>query len=231
MDIKYINILSKTSLFKNISIEDSKKIIPCLKPEIKYYKKNDSIINSGDIFKGFGLILEGNINVIKENFSGNRIIVASLDELDIFGEIMAFSKNKTWPSSVIALKDCIIVFINSKQILGYCDKACDIHKKIIINMLEIISSKALILNKKVEYLTMGSIREKISNFLIEEYKKTYIKTYTISMNRTELADYLYITRPSLSREMIKMKNEGIIDFYKSSIQILDIEKLKNQFMP
>jgi Mn-dependent DtxR family transcriptional regulator len=48
----------------------------------------------------------------------------------------------------------------------------------------------------------------------------------ISLKRNELAEFLNVSRPSLSREMIKMKDEGIIDFYKSSFKIIDIERLK-----
>lgn len=40
------------------------------------------------------------------------------------------------------------------------------------------------------------------------------------MNRQELADYLGVERSALSREMARMKKEGLIDYRKNEITIL-----------
>lgn len=48
----------------------------------------------------------------------------------------------------------------------------------------------------------------------------------LSMNRNELADFLNVARPSLSREMCRMRDEGMIDFHRSSVRIRDMEALK-----
>jgi len=83
------------------------------------------------------------------------------------------------------------------------------------------------LNKKVEYLTLKGMREKISMFLVEQYEKNKNLTFTISMNRDQLADYLNVSRPSMSRELCHMRDEEIIDFHRSSFRIMDIDKLKS----
>jgi cAMP-binding proteins - catabolite gene activator and regulatory subunit of cAMP-dependent protein kinases len=93
-------------------------------------------------------------------------------------------------------------------------------------MLKLISDKTLMLNKQVEYLSMKSMRGKISSFLIEQYKKTGYTTFILPMMRNELADFLNVSRPSMSREMGRMRDEGVIDFHKSSIRIKDIAALK-----
>ena len=46
------------------------------------------------------------------------------------------------------------------------------------------------------------------------------------MNREALADYLNVSRPSMSRELGRMKDEGVIDFYRSSFVVKDVEALK-----
>ena len=48
----------------------------------------------------------------------------------------------------------------------------------------------------------------------------------LAMNRNEMADFLNVARPSLSREMCRMRDEGIIDFHRSSVRIMDMEALK-----
>jgi CRP-like cAMP-binding protein len=90
------------------------------------------------------------------------------------------------------------------------------------NFLELLSNKLLILNKKVKMLSLESIRKKIENFLMEEYKKQRSNIIKVSLSRKEMAEHMGIQRPSLSRELIKMRKEGIIEFDKKAITIKDI---------
>jgi DNA-binding transcriptional regulator LsrR (DeoR family) len=82
------------------------------------------------------------------------------------------------------------------------------------------------LNKQVEYLTIKSIRGKISTFLIEQYNTFGSLTFVLPMNRKEFAEFLNVSRPSLSREMSRMRDEGIIDFHMSAVKIIDLDRLK-----
>ncbi|HZK00338.1 MAG TPA: helix-turn-helix domain-containing protein, partial [Tissierellaceae bacterium] len=97
---------------------------------------------------------------------------------------------------------------------------------LIMNMLKIISQKALMLNRKMDYLSIRSIRGKVSYLLLQEYKKMNKPMFLLPLNRNELADFLNIPRPSLSREMCRMRDEGVIDFHRSSIRINDIDRLR-----
>jgi len=145
----------------------------------------------------------------------------------MFGEMLVFSRASTWPANVQAQNSCTVFFIQREKIIGECEKMCSWHRTLIQNMLVIISERALMLNKKLEYLSIKSIRGKLSKFLLEESKKAGNLTFMISMNRNELADFLNVSRPSMSREMCLMRDEGIIDFHLSSIKILNVEALKS----
>ena len=144
----------------------------------------------------------------------------------MFGEIAAFSEMDKWPASVKAQANCEVLIVSPEKIVGHCEKMCISHRMLINNMLKIVSQKALILNKKVEYLVIKGMREKIATFLLETFNKTGQTTFMIHMNRNELADFLNVSRPSMSREMARMKEDGLIDFHKASIKILNLEGLK-----
>jgi CRP-like cAMP-binding protein len=144
----------------------------------------------------------------------------------MFGEIVAFAGIKLWPSTVYAERDASILYIQPQKVLGICDKACAPHKILISNILNLISNKAFLLNKKVEYLTIKSIKGKLSKYLMEQYKKAGNLTFSIELNREELADFLNVSRPSMSRELCKIRDEGIIEFYRETIKIIDIAKLQ-----
>jgi len=220
---KWIETLSDSMLFSRIGKEDLKLMLDCIKPRIEKFKKNDYIVFAGEKFEGVGILLAGSATVIKENAAGERMIMTLLNPGDLFGEMAAFSSLNSWPATVQAQEDCVVVFVSGDKIIGNCKNVCVGHSMLI---LRIVSEKALNLNKKVEYLTIKSMRGKISTFLLEQCKKVGNTTFMLPMNRNELADFLNVSRPSMSREMSRMKDEGIIDYYLSSIKIKDMEALK-----
>ena len=222
---KWINQLMKIELFKNLEKEQLKSMLFCLKPNIKTYKKNETITIEGEQLTGIGIVLDGKVIICKETLAGDRVIMSKLTVGELFGEVAAFSTN-IWLSTVEAYTDCTIMFFPPQKIVGVCHKSCTGHKTLIQNMLQIVAIKALILNEKVELLSLKSIREKISIYLLKQYNINNSLIFNIPLNRKELAEYLLVSRPSLSRELANMKQEGILDSHRNSFKIIDLEKLK-----
>ena len=156
----------------------------------------------------------------------NRVILIMLEPGDMFGEMVAFADHHQWPASVYSQEPCTVTFLPPDKIIGSCEKVCGMHKQLIMNMLRIISGKALALNRKLEYLSIKSMRGKISAFLLEEYRKSGRTTFVLPLKRNEMADFLNVSRPSMSREMGRMQDEGIIEFHQASVKIKDLETLK-----
>ncbi len=225
MDEKWINQLMTIELFKDIEKKELNSVLSCLKSSIKAYKKRDIITIEKDKLTGIGVVLEGEVSVSKETLDGDRVMMSKVKRGDLFGEIDAFSKDG-WLSTVEAYTDCTILFLHPDKIVGVCNKACEGHKNLIQNMLQIVAKKALSLNEKVEILSLKSIRKKISTYLIQQYSINNSLTFDIPLKRNELAEYILVSRPSLSRELINMKEEGIIDFHRSSFRIIDLKSLK-----
>ncbi len=89
----------------------------------------------------------------------------------------------------------------------------------------ILSVKAMELNRKVEYLSIKNMRGKICSYLLELSHIYKSGTFILPMNKNELADFLNVSRPSMSREFSRLRNEGIIDYYLSGVRILDMQRL------
>ena len=223
---KWINTLQSSLLFSDIGNESLNIMLDCLKPRIRRYKQREIIVTFGRPFQGVGIIAEGKISLIKETYSGNRTIMGILGTGDIFGETVAFSDNRVWPSTVIAHEDCTILFLPPDKITGACSNICTSHSTLIINMLRILSNRTSMLDRKIEHLSARNIRGKISSYLLEIYSQNNSRIITVPMKRHELADYLNIPRPSLSREMGLMRDAGIIDFNGTLITINDVLALE-----
>jgi CRP-like cAMP-binding protein len=225
---EWTDTLNSSILFSNIDHGSLNVMLDCLKPKIRRCKQREIIVAYGQTFQGIGIIASGKVSLTKETYSGNRIMMGILEAGDIFGETVAFSDKKVWPMTVIAQEDSVLLFLAPEKITGTCANICASHNTLIINMLQILSRRALMLNKKIEHLSARSLRGKISSYLLDMYQLTGKSTFDIPMKRHELADYLNIPRPSLSREMTLMQDDNLIKFNGPNITInnvLMLEKL------
>lgn len=223
----YINIIKNLPLFKGIKEDELVTLLECLSPQINTYKKNECIVNSGESIDKFGIILEGEAVVTKESSDGERVILTVVKKGDLFGEMLVFSSQSIWPVAVRVQSSCKVLFLRNSDLVARCGKLCTWHVLMLENFMKIISDKALMLNKKVEYLSIKSIRGKICTYLLDIHKKTGKLTLQLPLKRNELADFLNVSRPSMSREMCEMRDEGIIDFHLSTFKIKDIDALKS----
>lgn len=227
MYLEWINTLKSAPLFRDIGAEALDIMLGCLKPVIRRYRQREIIVTYGQPFQGVGIIAQGKVSLTKETYSGNRIIIGMLDAGDIFGEAVAFADNKLWPNTVIAQEDCVVLFLPPDKITGTCSNVCASHSTLIMNMLRIISNKASMLDRKIEHVSAKSIRGRVCSYLMDVYRQSGDSTFTLPMKRHELADYLNIPRPSLSREMSSMRAAGIIEFERARITVNDVIKLED----
>lgn len=226
IESKVVDLLKSTAMFRKIESTEIQRMLHCLNPRILNYEKNASIAMAGDHFDGIGIIIEGELIIAKENLAGDRTVMTILKPGDMFGEMVSFSEKKEWPASVVAQSDAQIIFVSPEKVITMCDKMCDSHRQLIENLLIIMSKKALMLNRKVEYLSIRTLRGKLCAYLLEHQKIKQQNIFTLPMNRDELADFFNVARPSVSRELSKMKEEGLIDFHKSSFKILDYDRVR-----
>jgi CRP-like cAMP-binding protein len=139
--------------------------------------------------------------------------------------MIAFSDNKKWPLTIITQEDSCLLFLSLDKFVSDYNNTSICRNIITLNLLRILSDYTISLNKKIDYLSEKSLRSKLSMYLMELYQKTDGSNLTIPMKRHELADYLNVSRPSLSKELGLMRDEGFIDFNGSSIHINDTSKL------
>jgi len=218
--------IRKAALFENIEEQELRYILNCLKVGIKTFKKDEFIALESDDYHGLGVVLKGEVIIAKENPLGERHVVTKIEQGGNFGEMIAFSNIKRWPATAIANTDCVILFMTPENIIMNCERQCIGHQQLLHNFLLILSKKALFLNRKMEYLSIKSMRSKLAKYILEVYAQSKTQLFEVPLNRNELSEFLNVSRPSMSRELAKMKEEGIIDFHLNSFKILDIVRLK-----
>jgi CRP-like cAMP-binding protein len=218
-------ILKKVKLLQGLSEQELEAVLKCLNAKTKSYIKESILTLSGDNVKDVGVIISGRIMIIKEVAEGRQNILAHLSEADTFGEVFACAGVKKSPVSIVASTDCEVLFVEYRRLITTCSSSCIFHARIIQNMLQLIARKSIELNKKIDYLIINSMRKKLSMYLFEQYSCHQKTEFEIPLNRSELADFLNVDRSALSRELSRMRDDGLIDYCKSKFTILDLQGL------
>lgn len=189
------------------------------------YSKNEIIKIEGEICTSVGLVLDGNIDI--KRMLGSRVIhLSSFGRGNIFGEVIAFSDINIYPATVVASSPCEIIYINKKDFIKFCTS----HEEFLSSFVNTLTNKIFLLNKSITNLTFTSIKQKICNFLLTEYKIQKSTNIKLNMTKEKLAESLGLNRPSLSRELINMKKAGLIDYSKTHILILELEEIENSLL-
>lgn len=213
------NILKDVYLFNQIAPEEFLRLLPCLSPTTARYRKNDIIFLEGTDVTRVGILLSGNAHVIKEDIWGNRTIISDLGTKDLFGESFSCAKVKKLPVTVVAASDCEVLFIEYKRILTTCTSACVFHAKLIENMMSILASKNILLQDKLQILSKPTTREKLLAYLNSQSQKLGSLTFMIPFDRQQLADYLCVDRSAMTKELGRLRDEGLISFHRSSFKL------------
>lgn len=215
------NILaSNVKLFTNISSDCLGSMLQCLGAKTVSYRKNEIILMIDDSIESLGIVLDGSVLISSEDFMGIRSIITVIEKYDIFAEAYVCANITKSPVTITALDNCRIMWLKFPRIIQTCNKACQFHSRLIENMMNLLAIKNYQMHQKLEILSKRTLREKILTYLHLNSVKMKSKTFNIPLSRNELADFLNADRAALSRELGKMKEEGIIDFSLNSFKIL-----------
>lgn len=141
---------------------------------------------------------------------------------EMFAEAIVCSNIHISPVNVEACEKSRILWIQFTRIVSTCASSCSYHTKLIKNMLEIISRKNMFLNSRLHVVAKKSLRDKITEYLIQQSIKNKSREFKIDLNRNQLADYLASDRSALSRELSKMMKEELIEYKGNNFIIHDI---------
>jgi len=225
----FFSILQTTHFFQGITDEEMPQIIACLAPTVRSFQKEETVIEIDEQLPGIGIVLAGELTISKMTFSGDCVRMEQLLPADTFGGVAVFVGSSKAPATIVASMPSTVLFISVAHLTGEVVTKCPGYHKLITNTLQLLAKKAFFLNKKIDLLIIKSMRGKIAAFLMNLYKETGSRELQLPFNRNGFAEYLHVSRPSLSRELGELQKEGVIAYEKNRVVLLDIETLMKQF--
>lgn len=217
----YLSVIKKSPLFGGIEENEIEPMLSCLAAETKTYRKGEFVFRFGDRVDSIGLVLSGGVDVVTEDYWGNRNIVAAAGPGQTFAESYACVQGAALGVGVQAVQPTEVLFLNARRLLTTCSSACAFHARLVRNLLFLVASKNLQMNEKLAHVTQRSTREKLLSYLSAESMKQGVSSFDIPFNRQQLADYLSVDRSAMSGELCRMRDEGLLQFDKNHFSLSD----------
>jgi len=217
----YFGALKTVGLFQGIEAVELETMLTCVGAEVKNVAKGEIILLAGDRPQHVGIVLSGQLHVIREDYDGNRSLIAAIMPSEIFAEALCCAGVSESPVTVTAGVESSIMQLNFSRILRTCSNSCSFHAKLIENMLSLIAKRNIQLQNRMEIISLKSVRAKVLRYL-ESLVPKQGKKVTIPFNREELADFLCVERSALSHELSRMKRDGLIEYKKNTFVLFHL---------
>lgn len=216
------NILEElnTPLFDGIDQADRLAMLSCTGYHMATFQKGDIVAFEDENIKHVGIVISGAVDMVKEDIWGDKTMLVRSCKNEVFGETFACGSDNLSVVTFLASEDTQILFMPFDRIMRSCTMACQFHHKLIENMVRVIANKNRDLMRKVEAVSKRSIREKLLAYLSIQAQIQGSRYFEIPLGRVELAEYLCVDRSALTRELVKMKVEGLIDYDRNCFKML-----------
>ena len=220
---KYINVILNSKLFSEMKEEEASSMIKCLSARKKAVKKGEYIYRVGEKTHEAAMVLEGAVHIEREDYWGNKSIIAEITAGEMLGETYACAGGEPVSVNAVAARDTILLMMNMKKVFSVCSPVCPYHTRLIENFVHVLASKNIELTRKMEHISHRTTRGKLISYLSEQSVKNGSASFTIPFDRQQLADFLSVDRSALSRELSRMRREGVLDFEKNRFTLKSMD--------
>jgi len=204
---------------KNIPVNEQESFLDELKIKTKSFKKGEWIARQGDTVKALYILLKGSVKAEMFSESGTILNIETIHAPNPLAPAFLFAENNQFPVDVIALEDVEIILVSKESIM----KQLTHNENFLHEFMKFNSNRAQFLSERLKFLSTKTIKGKVAQYILA---RTDNMCFTLDMNKTTLAEYFGVTRPSLSRSIAEMVDEEIISLKGKNGKILHLEKLK-----
>lgn len=217
-----MDALARCPLFAGIDAAERDHLCRCLSATRRRCRKGEVIFLRGEAVNCCAVVLRGQVQAESVSPLGERRIVAVHGSGAVFGDVLAVSIDSRSPLDILAAEpETELLLIPAAGLTGGCSRACAAHERLRRNLLQELAEKYWQQRRRCGYLEKNSLRARIAARLLYEAKQQKSTLFSLGCSREALAGELGANRSALSRELSRMKAEGLIDTYRDSFRLLD----------
>lgn len=213
---KMIEALLHIQQFKDFEKDQLMEILAPSNYQIRKYAKKEIIHLQNEKCMYMDIIVKGKVTVQNVDKNGNVLTIETFTEGDLIGMNLVFANTNLYPMMITASLPTTILMVDRETILELCRRS----ENFMIGLISSISDKSVILTDKINSISRKTIRGAILEYLRYTQSLQGSHVIELTLSKKELAERLGVARSSLGRELIKMRNEGLVEYDAHSITIL-----------
>ena len=218
LNARDLAVLGTNPLFRDLDGGRLRRQLEVMKAEKAYCEKGRMLLSVGEPIRRFGIVLSGAVQVCVDDIEGSRMIMAEVAPGVSFGESLCFLKTKESPVYIFAPEDTELLWLSTENL--FSDPGDMFLAELQERFTAALATKALTMNNRIQVLSRLSLRGKLTAYFTELAAAQGSSVIRLPMNREDTAAYIGANRSALSRELAKMKEEGLIDYQKNQVRIL-----------
>jgi len=214
------SLLPGISIFNGYSKDDLEKILARVPFRLRKFRAGSIIAHSGEPVDSLIIVIKGNTKGEMVDYTGRIIKIEDIPAPGALASAFIFSKKNRFPVNVMAVSDGELMIIERSEFLRLMIK----YDRILVNFLEVISSRSQFLSEKIKFLNFKTIKGKLAQFLLQKAGKDG-PSFILDVTQNDIADFFGVARPSIARALGEMEKDGYIDARGKNIRIIDKIKL------
>lgn len=208
-------VLSNSILFCGLSEQGLRRHLQYYQGSVRSYGKGTFLVGTEETMKQFGLVLDGTVQAVMDDINGDRIIMANVAKGITFGEALCFTRRLT-EMYIIASTDCRVLWLSCDNLWEHPQQLPDAQ----LRFTRLLANRTLQMNDRIQVLSKKSLRAKLITFFSQCVGQNKEEEFVLDMDRETMAAYLGIDRSALSRELSRMRAEGLLVFRKNHFRLL-----------
>ncbi|RKX80862.1 MAG: hypothetical protein DRZ90_09790 [Spirochaetes bacterium] len=219
----YIPSLSLCPLFQNVALDKLPVLLNSVRAEVEEYPAGTMVRHQGDRYEGLIIVAEGILETRIDDGSGRGMMVEYFRPVSMVASAVLVSSNPVLPVSLIARKDVTLISFKRDELFSLFSREPAVLKAYMADA----GDKVRFLTKKLRLLRFGTLRQRIADHLLSLALEQETDRPRWRHGREQMADLLGVARPSLSRELSMMSQEGLIQKMNRSHVGLCVSRLEN----
>ena len=214
--------LKRLPLFSGMTETELAEALTVLRAEERSYQKEEILLHAGSVTERMGIVLSGSVSIESSDVWGNRTILSHVGVGGMFAETYALLSGEPMLVDVVANEDCRVLFLRSGSLQTLRSRGGGWIMQFMANLLMISAHKNLTLSSRSFHTAPKSVRGRVMSYLNARMLRKGSNEFDIPFDRQQLADYLNVERTALSKELGRMRRDGLIDFRKNQFVLKEI---------
>ncbi len=209
--------LLRSVLFEHLQTQQLIELLGSISYRVLDYQKGEYIYNCHQYRRELGIVIAGKVEVQKHLPSGKKIIMNQLGPSEPFGMVALFEDRGRFVTDLMAKEATSVFFVGEEQLL----QLFHTDQNVLTNYLRHMNRKIEFLNQRIECFTNEQTKERVLEYL-EQMRSLQngFGQVTLAYNKSNLADYLGISRASLYRILHSLEEEGYLSMRGRKIYFL-----------